>query len=847
MSPKYSEKKIDNQPPISQAILELFKDLGSGENGLSEQQAEKQLQTSGSNELIKKKQVSPLVKFFSYFNDPLVMLLIVASIVSFITGDLKSAIIIFSLVFLSVIFNFIQEHKSNRAAEQIAKKMSLRSRVLRDGQEQEILTKLVVPGDVILLAAGDIIPADGQIISTDDFFVNEAALTGESFPVEKRSGVGREGMVFSGTTVVSGYSRCLVTSTGQATEYGRIAQTLLVVDEKNAFEVGIKNFGVFAIKLIIVIVLLVFLINAVSQKDIIESLIFSIAIAVGITPELLPMIISVNMAKGSLKMSKKGVIVKRLNAIPDFGSMNILCTDKTGTLTEDHITLVKYLNFSGQEDDLVLRLGYINALFESGIKSVIDGAILSFKNIATKNLTKIDEIPYDFMRRRVSVIYEEAGQRLMTIKGAPEEMFKICSFFREKNGNLPLKKNNLANIIKQYDELSSQGFRVLAVASKAVSDSQNDFKVIDEGGAVLCGFLAFLDPPKTGVRETLDFMRQHGVEIKILTGDSPLVTKKICEDIGLDVRGIISGEDLDINSLSDEALALRASKANIFARFSPMQKAKIISVLRLKGNVVGYLGDGINDAPALKSADIGISVDNAVDVAKETADIILMKKGLKELMDGVLEGRKVFGNTMKYLMMGLSSSFGNMFSVIGAALFLPFFPMLPTQILLNNLIYDTSQLAIPSDQIDSDYLRRPKRWDIGFIKKFMLVFGPISSVFDLLTFFVMFKIFGLVGSSFQTAWFLESLATQTLVIFIIRTKKIPFLQSSPSKLLFWAAIAAVGTGVLFVYTRIGSFFSFTPLSFPVLATIFGIVIVYLLMVELAKHFFYRVLYKEEQV
>lgn len=845
MKSKSLEKKLDNQPLISKTISELFKELGSSKNGLSEQKAEEQLQVSGNNELIKKKRISPLIKFLTYFNDPLVILLIIASIVSLITGDLKSAIIIFSLVFLSVIFNFIQEHKSNQAAEKIAKKMSLRSRVLRAGQEQEILTKFVVPGDIVILAAGDIIPADGQIISTDDFFVNESALTGESFPTEKKAGTGREALVFSGTTVVSGYCRCLITSTGQMTEYGQIAQTLSVADEKNAFEVGIKNFGMFAIKSIIVIVLLVFLINAVFQKDIIESLIFSIAIAVGITPELLPMIISVNMAKGSLKMSKKGVIVKRLNAIPDFGSMNILCTDKTGTLTEDRITLVKYLNLSGQEDDTVLRLGYINALFESGIKSVIDGAILAFKNIATQNLKKIDEIPYDFARRRVSIIYKESDKQLMTIKGAPEEIFKICAFYRDKIYNKPLKKEALVNISKQYDELSRQGFRVLAVASKVINDSQADFKVIDEDGAVLCGFLAFLDPPKTGVRETLDFMRQHGVEIKILTGDSPLVTKKICEDIGLEIKGIISGEDLDINSLSDEVLAFKATEANIFARISPIQKAKIIAVLRQKGNVVGYLGDGINDAPALKGADIGISVDNAVDIAKETADIILMKKGLKELMDGVLEGRKVFGNTMKYLMMGLSSSFGNMFSVIGAALFLPFFPMLPTQILLNNLIYDTSQLAIPSDQIDNDYLRRPKRWDIGFIKKFMLVFGPISSVFDLLTFFVMFKVFGLFGSAFQTAWFLESLATQTLVIFIIRTKKLPFIQSFPSKLLFWSALAAVGTGVLFVYSRLGNFFSFTPLPLTVVAAIAGIVICYLLSVELAKHFFYRFLCKED--
>ncbi len=838
-----------NSAPIKDysniAAKELFKILETKESGLSTKEAIKRSRSYGYNEIFKQKKTSPIIKFLSYFKDPLVLILIVAAVLSGATGEIKNSVIITSMVLLSVILNFYQEHKSGKAADEISKKLSVKAIILRDGEKKEIPTKYIVPGDIILLSAGDIIPADGKLIQSDDFFVNESTLTGESFPIEKSAdGKEKNCLVFSGTNVVSGYSKLLVLSIGANTEYGKIADKLSVPDAINAFELGIRDFGYLIIKVIIAIVLIIFLINALGKKDFLDSFIFSIAVAVGVTPELLPMIMSVNMSKGSINMAKKGVIVKRLSAIPDFGSMDILCTDKTGTLTEDSITLVKYIDVSGNETPEVLRLAYINGFFETGIKSILDKAILDFKHIDIKNLRKIDEIPYDFMRRRSSIVYAEADMRNLVTKGAPEEVFKICTDYFKGKEFAKIDTKALKEITKTYDLLSSQGFRVLAIAQKNITEIKNTYAQNEENGMTLMGFTAFYDPPKKSVKETLDFMRYHGIEIKILTGDSPLVTKKVCEDIGLPIKKIVTGEDLDLNKINSETLAAIALKANIFARLSPIQKEKIISALRKKGYVVGYLGDGINDAPSLKSADVGISVENAVNVAKETADIILMKKGLKELMDGVLEGRKTFGNTMKYLMMGLSSNFGNMFSMIGAAIYLPFFPMLPGQILLNNFIYDASQLSLPLDNVDEDYLKKPKHWDMNFIKKFMFVFGPISSLFDFITFYLLFSVFNLSGSAFQTGWFIESLATQTLVIYIIRTRKIPFLQSMPSKFLMISTVGAVLAGIILTMPFIENFFGFTALPLNILLAILGTVLAYLVMVELAKQIFYKKIYRE---
>jgi len=823
----------------------IFKDLKSGKNGLTDKEAFKRSRFFGLNEVAHRKKIAPLVKLFSYFKSPLIIILLVAAFISGLTGEYRNSLIIMIMVLLGIILNFYQEHKSNQAAEKIAHQLETRATALRNGAKKEILAKYIVPGDVLLLSAGDIVPSDGRIISADDFFVNESALTGESFPVEKKIGAGKTASVLSGTHAVSGYCYFIATRTGGQTEYGRLAQTMTEAEVPNAFENGVKNFGFLIIKIIVIIVLLIFLVSAFEKRNIIDSFVFALAVAVGVTPELLPMIMSVNMAKGSVNMAKKGVLVKRLNAIPDFGSMDILCTDKTGTLTEDRISLVKHLDVSGMNSLSVLRQAYINGSLETGIRSILDKAILEFKDVDIKGIKKIDEIPYDFMRKRSSIIYEEKKKRLLVTKGAPEEIFKICATYEAKGKNKKLTPAMLKKIQKLYDDLSNDGLRVLAIATREIKDKKRTYSKADEKDLTLIGFTAFYDPPKASAKGTIEAMRDYGIEVKILTGDSPLVTKKICSDLGLSIKGILVGEDLDFDKMNDDTIAAKAAANTIFARFSPIQKNRIISALKKNGNVVGYLGDGINDAPSLKTADVAISVSNAVDVAKEAADIILVNKGLKELMEGVIEGRKTFGNTMKYLMMGLSSNFGNMFSMIAAVIYLPFFPMLPGQILLNNLLYDTSQLSIPTDKVDAEYLRKPRHWDMKFIKYFMVIFGLISSVFDILTFILLFGFFGLKNSIFQSGWFIESLLTQTLVIYIIRTRKIPFLQSRPSKYLLASTLLIISFGIIIISTKIGNFFGFGDLPWTALIYIFVLVLIYLLIVEAAKQIFYRLLHTRD--
>jgi len=814
--------------------------------GLNSKQATELLTTYGSNELIKKKKQPLILKILSYFKNPLIVILLIAAVISYFSDEFKSAFIIFAMVILSVALNFFQEHKSSKAAEKISNQLASRATAIRDDKEIEIDVKNLVPGDIVILSAGDIIPADGKLIFSDDLFVNESVLTGESFPVEKNPEDEKNSRLFSGSNITSGYGRMLVETTGLKTEYGKIAAKLSSKEDKNAFEIGLEKFGYLILKVIIVIVSLIFLINAFLHKDLVDSLIFSIAVAVGVIPELLPMIMSVNMARGSIKMAKKGVIVKRLNSIPDFGSMDVLCTDKTGTLTQDKITLVKYLDYDGETSEKVLRLAYINSSFEKGLKSLLDKAVLDFKVLDINSLKRVDEIPYDFRRKKSSVIFDDNGQRYLSSKGAPEEIIKACSTYDEKGVEKSLDKKAIENIQKIYDSLSANGFRVLAVAHKKVSTIKDNYLPDEEIGLSLSGFMAFYDPPKESAKETLVFMAEHGVEIKILTGDSTLVTKKVCDDLGLKVKGIISGDEFDFTESNYKELLEKVRSNTIFGRFSPDQKEKVIELLKRSGSVVGYLGDGINDAPSLKKADVGISVDNAVDVAKETADIILMEKGLQELMEGVIEGRKTFGNTMKYIMMGSSSNFGNMFSMMGASIFLPFFPMLPGQILLNNFLYDTSQLAIPSDNVDPEYLKKPKHWDISFVKKFMLVFGPVSSLFDFLTFFVLYKVFSLSGGAFQAAWFVESLATQVFVVYIIRTKKLPFFQSRPSIYLLLSTIGIVALGALITLSPLASLLDFVAPGWPIFGSIAVIVILYLIVTESLKQIFYKRLAAKHQ-
>lgn len=832
------EKILKIQDLKDKKTSELFNLLKSRPEGLNDVEVKQRLAIYGSNDLKKDKEVNPIVKFVSYFKDPMIIILTLAAIISAATGSSRSAMVIGAMILMSVLLNFYQEHKSNRAAAKIAARINIFTNVFRQGKKIKVAAQTVVPGDIVLLSAGDIIPADGIILEADDFFLNESVLTGESLPLEKSSNQGNN-LVFSGTNVVSGFSKILVIKTGEQTEFGSIAQSLDKKESANAFELGIKKFGYLIIRTIAIIVAIIFLLNAILKKDIVESLIFSIAVAVGVMPELLPMIISVTMSRGSIKMSKRGVLVKKLNSIPDFGSMDILCTDKTGTLTQDKITVIKHVGPFGKTSNEVFENAYINGYFETGIKSLLDQAILDHDQVDTSALKKIEEIPYDFNRKRSSIICEQAGQLKMISKGAPEEIFRICNHYQEDGVIKLLDEKILIKIKSTYDKLSREGLRVLAVATKNIQEKKQVYRIDEENSLSFLGFMAFYDPPKLSAKETLKLMKTYGIEIKILTGDAPLVTQKICSELNLPVKQIISGDEIDLNKLSDNELFLKTRQATICARLSPSQKERIISVLRKNNLVVGYLGDGINDAPALKSADVGISVDNAVDVAKESADIILMKKGLQELMDGVIEGRKTFGNTMKYLMMGLSSNFGNMFSMIGATVFLPFFPMTAGQILFNNFLYDVSQLSIPSDKVDQEYLIKPKHWDIRFIKKYMIVFGPISSLFDFLTFFILYKIFSLSGGAFQAGWFIESLATQTLVIYIIRTKKIPFLQSAPSWSLVVTTLAAIGTGLLFITTDLRHILGFSALSLQILLSLGLVVISYLLVVEIAKRIFYK--------
>ncbi|MEM3022678.1 MAG: magnesium-translocating P-type ATPase, partial [Candidatus Bathyarchaeia archaeon] len=690
-----------------------------------------------------------------------------------------------------------------------------------------------------------IVPADSRLIAAKDLFVNQSALTGESFPVEKIAAPiespspsieGWRNYLFMGTSVVSGTAMAVAVRTGGRTDYGRIAERLARRAPETEFERGLKGFGLMMMQLTFLLVIFVFFVNALYKRDVLESLLFSVALAVGLTPELLPMIISVNLAKGSIAMAKRGVIVKRLISIENFGSMDVLCADKTGTITENRIRLVLHIDIEGEDDEKVLLYSFLNSYYQTGLKSPLDDAILAYRDIDIGDFRKIDEIPFDFFRKRVSIVVERGGQRSLITKGAPEEILRICSRYELKDAAFDMTEEARGRIGRKYCELSAEGFRVLAVAHKAIEDGRTVYSADDEKDLTLIGFVAFLDPPKETAREALQLLKKVGVELKIVTGDNELVSKKVCEHLGFEIKGVVLGSE--IAQMHDDALSRVVEEANIFARVTPAQKDRIINALKANGHVVGFLGDGINDAPSLKSADVGISVDNAVDVAKESADIILMRKDLRVLQEGVLEGRKTFGNTMKYIMMGTSSNFGNMFSVAGASLFLPFLPMLPIQILLNNLLYDFSQFTIPTDEVDPEYVERPKRWDMAFIRRFMAFLGPVSSLFDFLTFFVMLLIFQATEPLFQTAWFLESLCTQTLVIFSIRTRRAPFYRSRPSRPLLLSTLAIVGSALLLPFTPLGPLFGFVkppPAFFAALAALIG---AYMALTEVVKKWFY---------
>lgn len=825
------------------ALLEYYK---SSPAGLTSSEAAERLILYGPNLFHPQRRNALLFQFLSKFSNPLVIILLVASAISAFTGDVTNFIIISLMVIISVTLDFIQEYRAGKEAEKLRQLVTIHVQAMRDGKSQEIPLPSLVPGDVVLLAAGDLVPADGRILEAKDFFVNQAFLTGEPYPVEKKTSelpdeaeiLSATNTVLRGTSVISGTAKILICETASNTVLGDIADSLIAKAPPTAFEQGTRRFGLLIMRLTIFLVLFVLLVNAYYHRPWLESFIFAIALAVGLTPELLPMIVSVTLARGAQRMSDKKVIVKQLASIQNLGSMDVLCTDKTGTLTEARIRLERHVDALGNENERIIQWAYLNSYFETGLRSPLDDAILEHKNIDMTSWRKIDEVPFDFERRRVSVLVDNGQKRMLVVKGAPEDILRLCTTYEggSETDLLPLDETAMISLRALFDSLGRDGFRVLGIAWRQVENDYPHAVVNDETKLVFSGFAAFLDPAKESAKKALADLADSGVSIKVITGDNELVTKHICDQLELPITGILTGADL--LKIDDQALVGQVENINLFCRVTPAQKNRIILALKKRGHTVGYLGDGINDAPSLHSADIGISVDSAVDVAKDAADMILLEHDLKALQSGVIEGRRTFGNIMKYIMMGTSSNFGNMFSMAGASLFLPFLPMLPTQILVNNMLYDISEIPIPLDNVDKEYLMRPKQWDINFVRKFMLIVGPISSIFDFLTFFVMIKVFQAGEALFQTGWFIESLATQVLVIFIIRTRKNP-LKSRPNPWLAICSLLVVALAILLPFTPLGRYLGFVVpplLFFFILASM---VIVYLLMVEVVKQWFYK--------
>ncbi len=791
--------------------------------GLSSKEAAKRLKHYGPNALAQGKSTPPILAFLARFTNPLVIILLFAATLSAFLGDRVSFFIIIAIVLVSTVLDFVNSYRSEKAASALNDRVRVTADVLRDGQWVSLPLADLVPGDVVKLTAGRLIPADGQVLEGKDLAANESSLTGESFPVGKPPSA----MLYLGSSIISGTGIMQVERTGHATKFSHIARALSADEQPTEFDREIKDFSLLIIKITSVLVIFIFTFNMFFRHSPLESLLFSVALAVGLTPELLPLIITLNLTKGSLGMARHGVIVKRLASIQNLGSMDVLCTDKTGTLTEDHIALVRHVDGFGTESDSVLLYGYLASLFTTGFENPLDAAVRAFKNVDIHGYTKLDEIPYDFKRKRESVAVAHGTRRMLVTKGAPEEIMRISSHYAGGRAFEEVK----ADVQSQYDALSSQGFRVLGVATRPLP-KQPRYEPECEHGLTFVGFIAFLDPAKQSVKSTLKKMVDYGIAVKIVTGDNALVTRKIASDIGLNITGMLTGADIEAMSRPQLRDAVEAT--TIFARVNPEQKLRIIEQLRAGGHVVGYLGDGINDAPALKAADIGISVNNAVDVARATADLILLNKSLASLIEGVIEGRRTYANTLKYLMMSLGSNFGNMFSMAGGSLFLPFLPMQATQILLTNLLYDTSQFALPLDGVDPDGIKRPRKLSIAGLKHAMWTFGPLSSVFDFVTFGLLLVVFHFGPHQFQTGWFLESVATQTFVVYVIRTRHLPFIQSRPSPYLVISTLATVLVGYGIVFSPLAKYFKFSPLPFAAFAAILGIVCTYLLAAEVVK-------------
>jgi len=805
--------------------------------GLTAQEAEARLGQFGPNEPATAQHHSLLSDLLHGFMNPLVLILVVAAVASGFLGDKVDAGIIGVIVLLSAAIDFGQTYRSQRAVEKLRAQVAPTATVLRDGEWKERRRRDVVPGDIIRLSAGDLVPADARLLIARDLYVQQAALTGESLPADKEATgepastkADARNMVFLGTSVISGTATAEIIATGAKTAFGDIAARLAARPEATAFDLGLRNFSQLLARTVLFLVLFLIVVSIARHRDPLQSLLFAVALAVGLTPEFLPMITSVTLSKGAVAMAHKKVIVKHLSAIENLGSVDVLCSDKTGTLTAGTMTLDRSLDPFGNPSQRALELAYFNSKFETGIRSPLDDVILHRPAPKIEDYTKCDEIPFDFERRRLSVVVERQAQRILITKGAPEGIFPLLSSYEIDGKAVPVSEDATKRMRQTSNELNSQGYRSLAVAYVEVS-VRADYSVNDERNLILAGFLTFSDEPLGDAAKIIASLKQDGVEIKVISGDNDRVTGHVCTEVGVDPGKIITGEDVE--KMTDPALGHVVEETRVFARISPTQKNRILLALKHNGHAVGFMGDGVNDAPSLHAADVGISVSSAVDVAREVADVILVEPGLRVLHDGIIEGRKAFGNVMKYLLMGTSSNFGNVFSMAGASLFLPFLPMLPTQILLNNLLYDLSQLTIPTDNVDETYLQKPQHWDIGLIRNFMVFIGPISSIFDFLTFYVLLHFFRASEAQFHTGWFVESLATQTLVLFVIRTAKNP-LRSRPSGPLIATCLAAVAVGTYLPFSPLARVLGFTPLP----AAYFGFVAVatgvYLLLVEAAK-------------
>jgi Mg2+-importing ATPase len=814
--------------------------------GLTSAEAKQRLRLHGPNSLAGESRFAPLIGFLRFFANPLVLILLAASTISIVLGDHVGGAIIIAIVLLSVVVNFYVEFQARHAVEDIRKQVATTAAVVRDGHELELPVAELVPGDIIRLNAGDLAPADARLLDSKDLHVRESALTGESLPVDKAAGdlpagqhtiADASNSIFLGTAVQTGIATAVIVRTGKDTAFGAIAQRLSKRPPETEFGRGIRRFGMMITRVMMLLVLFVLLVNIVLHRPLLESFLFSVALAVGMTPEMMPMIITISLAQGARRMARKKVLVKQLTAIEDFGSIEILCSDKTGTLTEGEIALDRHVDVEGQDNDEVLRFVYLNSYFQTGIKSPLDDAILKYQRPAIVEYQKVDEIPFDFNRKRLSVVVRRGDEDFLITKGEAESMFAICAMVSIGGAAQPFDESRRAQAAETLKKLSADGYRALGVAFRKV-EKQDSYPLAAEREMTLVGFAAFLDPPKEGIVAVLEALKKNGVSVVVMTGDNQYVTQKVAHDVGLATDRIVTGDQLD--TMDDAALAYQAEHGAIFARVSPEQKNRVILGLKARGRVVGYIGDGINDAPSLHTADVGISVMNGVDVAKDAAKIILLEKDLAVLNDGVMEGRRCFANIMKYIIMGTSSNFGNMFSMAAASLFLKFLPMLPTQILLNNFLYDTSQIAVPGDNVDPALLHKPKRWQIAFIRQFMTIIGPISSIYDFLTFGVLLWMFHAAANPplFRTGWFVESLATQTLVVFVIRTAGNPF-RSRPSGRLVMGVVAVSVAGTVLPYTPLGPWLGFTPLPPSLLGAIALLAATYLFLVQAVKTWFYR--------